>query len=371
MSKKKTPEQFCQEIQSLVGNEYMVLEPYNGGHNKLLFKHSICNHNFYMRPHDFLHGQRCPKCKMVNYKLTQHEVEQRILQIVGDEYTILSAYNSQRGSLVWKHNTCGHEYTTSFSNFIYAGTRCPKCAKCAQKNTEIYLSQVRELCGEEYTICGEYINSKIKIETQHNQCGHIYKVSPEKFLYGRRCPKCFGHTKKTKVEFEQEVNDLVGEGYTVIGEYVNTNTLIEIKHNECGHQYRVTPDNFLRGRRCPECSCSRGEKTIRAWLLEKDICFKSQYSFSELRTGKSLLRFDFAVFKDEDKQPICLIEFDGIQHFDPMRQFGRKKEHFDTIVKNDERKNIYCQQNNLKLVRVPYWDLEKIDEILDRELKIK
>ena len=59
--------------------------------------------------------------------------------------------------------------------------------------------------------------------------------------------------KKTHAEFVTEVESLVGDEYEVLGEYVYSLTNILIKHNECGTDYEVIPNNFLRGRRCYTC----------------------------------------------------------------------------------------------------------------------
>ena len=42
------------------------------------------------------------------------------------------------------------------------------------------------------------------------------------------------------------------------------------------------------------------------------------------------------------------------------RFIGRKVK--DTI------KTIYCKENNIKLIRIPYWDFDNIEEILCKEL---
>ena len=37
----------------------------------------------------------------------------------------------------------------------------------------------------------------------------------------------------------------------------------------------------------------------------------------------------------------------------------------------DNIKTRYCNDNNIKLIRVPYWDYKNIEEILVKELKLK
>ena len=36
----------------------------------------------------------------------------------------------------------------------------------------------------------------------------------------------------------------------------------------------------------------------------------------------------------------------------------------------DNIKTQYCQQNNIKLIRIPYWEFKNIENILIKELKL-
>jgi len=59
-----------------------------------------------------------------------------------------------------------------------------------------------------------------------------------------------------------------------------------------------------------------------------------------------------------------LIEYDGIQHYKPT--FGEKS--FVLTKNNDKIKTKYCLDNGIKLIRIPYWEKENIEEILQKEL---
>ena len=54
-----------------------------------------------------------------------------------------------------------------------------------------------------------------------------------------------------------------------------------------------------------------------------------------------------------------LIEFDGIQHFQPIEYFGGITE-FKERKQNDEIKNNYCKINNIPLIRIPYTALKTL-----------
>ena len=61
------------------------------------------------------------------------------------------------------------------------------------------------------------------------------------------------------------------------------------------------------------------------------------------------------------------IEYDGQQHFEPNEYFGGQK-HFNILKRHDNIKDEYCQDNKIKLVRIPYWDFDNIENILANEL---
>lgn len=60
------------------------------------------------------------------------------------------------------------------------------------------------------------------------------------------------------------------------------------------------------------------------------------------------------------------VEFDGILHYEPM--YGEEK--FKKTLLHDAMKNWYCRWNNIDLLRIPYWEGSKIEEILIDKLNI-
>lgn len=59
---------------------------------------------------------------------------------------------------------------------------------------------------------------------------------------------------KTQEKFVEEVYSLVGDEYSVIGDYISSTTKITMRHNECNREYPSNPSNFLsHNRRCPLC----------------------------------------------------------------------------------------------------------------------
>ena len=205
---------------------------------------------------------------------TTEQFKKEVYDLVGDEYEVLGEYVTANNKILIRHNTCGHEYMVKPSNFL-SNNRCPKCnitriKQCNKNNKSIlFKEKVKELVGDEYEVLGEYKSSNSKILIRHNKCGYEYLISPNNFLVGRRCPNCIdivkkeiGRTNWNDILFREKVKELVGNEYIVLGNYINMNTKIKIRHNKCGYEYEVIPNKFLgkkslnytNGSRCPKCS---------------------------------------------------------------------------------------------------------------------
>ena len=39
------------------------------------------------------------------------------------------------------------------------------------------------------------------------------------------------------------------------------------------------------------------------------------------------------------------------------------------LKRNDNIKTEYCKNNNIKLIRIPYWEFDNIEQIICQELK--
>ena len=94
-------------------------------------------------------------------------------------------------------------------------------------------------------------------------------------------------------------------------------TVWECKCLNCGNFTKASIGKLHDTRRVPHCGCkskSYGENKIEITLQNLGVKFETQYSFEGLKF-KGKLRFDFAIFDDNNKL-ICLIEYQGIQHFE-------------------------------------------------------
>ncbi|MDD4695867.1 MAG: hypothetical protein PHW42_05495 [Patescibacteria group bacterium] len=141
--------------------------------------------------------------------------------------------------------------------------------------------------------------------------------------------------------------------------------------NDVSHcSYYIACENFKIGRRCPACKESKGEKEISKFLINNNIKYIFQKEYNRLiGLGGCNLRFDFSI-----PSLNINIEFDGEGHFKPIDFNGEgieiAKEKFEILKCHDKLKNEYCKKYKIKLIRIPYWDFDNIEEILKKELKL-
>ena len=137
---------------------------------------------------------------------------------------------------------------------------------------------------------------------------------------------------------------------------------------DCGTYVTVTSGNLKSGHTI-SCGCvsSRNEMEIAKILQKLEYDYIPQQNFSDCK-DVGLLRFDFGVYKND--KLLCLIEYDGEQHYVPVK-FGNMtdeeaEEKLHNTQKRDEIKNKYCKDNNIPLLRIPYWDKKHIKSIISK-----
>ena len=77
-------------------------------------------------------------------------------------------------------------------------------------------------------------------------------------------------TKWNTKKFVDRVFELEGDQYTPLEGYDKMSTKTLMRHEKCGHTYRVRTSGFLlEGRRCPFCNGNEGERHNTQWFKAK------------------------------------------------------------------------------------------------------
>lgn len=239
--------------------------------------------------------------------------------------------------ILCKCNICGYKILDNFRNLAYSKFRCKYC-ELISRSELIKMGEVKIV-----NINGDYIELECKN-------GHIYKQDRRNLLSGKKCIKCYLDNKVfSKEKIISKFNDIHGDYYKYnFNDFKNLHSAIEITCKK-GHVFSQKISNHLQGKGCPICRESLGERTIANYLTRNNIDFIRQKKFDDcIYVNK--LPFDFFI-------PILnlAIEYDGIQHFMSIRQFGGDKE-FEKVKIKDKIKSDYCKINNIQLLRISYKD---------------
>lgn len=266
---------------------------------------------------------------------------------------------------------------------------------------EIYPNTLVRIESEPFIIIDPSGTRRPSIKYTCTACnsGILYDGRIDRIRSGRtcRCPECGrkskrpeGYTKDTwkweeKTADQINLNNLTGKHIGEIRGDWFINAVDKTNHTGHGHTYYKivniktgqvkssrldnlphTIDNTLTNasiiaKNIAELNKNQrslGEQAVEKWLLEHNIKFNIEDTFEDLKgINDGYLRFDFKIL---DK-PI-LIEFQGLQHYQPVEFFGGE-EQFKIQQIHDRLKRNYCKAHNLRLIEIPY-NYKNLDEYL-------
>jgi len=312
--------------------------------------------------------------------LSQKDYEKKVYQNHGNSIKVIGNYKGYREKVKLKCTKHQKKFEIIAGQISLNKYSCPDCAKentrkkIRKRNEKKLKNKLEKKYNGRIVVVGEYVHSQTKITIKCLEHNLEFKSTPNNLLNKKSealCPKCLTkrirktHGKTTK-EFKKEIQNTTGDEYEVLGEYQTSMIKIKMKHTFCGHKYKVRPASFLRGARCPKCArsnYSKGEKTIEKILNKKNIEYNWQHSFRKCKNEKKL-PFDFKI-----KNKPIVIEYNGRQHYEAIEYYGGKKQ-LKTQQKRDKIKKDYCKENGIKLIEIPYWEKDNIEEILKEELML-
>jgi len=204
--------------------------------------------------------------------------------------------------------------------------------------------------------------NEIKDEVLIGLNGVYYKQNPYNHLSGYK-------PENIKLSIRKNNEDFIRESNLVHDNKYNYDKTIYVKNQEkviitcpLHGDFLQRPISHISGSGCPNCNEYLGERKISQFLKSKGINFERQKKFYDCRNVFEL-PFDFYIPSKR-----TLIEFDGIQHFQPIENFGGL-EAYEKLKVDDQIKNDYCEENFINLIRIKYDLVNRIHEILSKNLK--
>ena len=204
-------------------------------------------------------------------------------------------------------------------------------------------------------------------------CGTVKEVEKYNLIYGKS--KNCGCVRKQKLS-ERLLRDLTGQKFgrltaieRVSGNSSNNKVRWKCKC-DCGNEVIVLSNSLLTDH-TKSCGCwtSQTPSMIKKYIEENySLEVKNEYyvNLKDLNCDLQFMRFDLFLPKLN-----IAIEYDGEQHYKPINYSGNVEEaelQFEYTKRNDKIKNQYCLDNNIALLRIPFWEKDNIKNIIDNFL---
>ena len=277
-------------------------------------------------------------------------------QQIGDLLVIEETDKRKNKSIVWKCQCkCGNIEEFSTKELRSDGIiQCHQCGSNRKPQTQL----TEDIIGKKF-------NHLTVVEKTERRAGGkiLYKCicdcEKQTEIYVSRSDLQRGHTvscgcAKRKYSIGDVINNREIINY-VGSKYNDGHYYYKCKCLMCGREYEALGQTLEKTIGCG-CQKSIGEYNIIQILNQNKVSYIKEYCFPN-----SKLRYDFAIL-DENKKIIRLIEFDGEQHYENnIKNSGwNTYQKYQHTLENDLIKNNIAKENNIPLVRIPYWERDNI-----------
>jgi hypothetical protein len=296
-----------------------------------------------------------------------------------------SKITHKSGRRVWWKCAHGHRWKASICSRVSKNYECPYCTNvkvCPERSiaithpeiaAQLHPTKNRPFTAEDFTS-----GSTKKVWWKCSKGDdHEWKDTPNHRTVkekARNCPCCSGRKivpsnclMVTHKELEPEWNHALNLPLTLYNTSYGSKKKVHWKCCKCQFSWKASiKSRTITGNGCPKCNFSKGENKIQQYLINNHINHTSQWRAPKNNVLGNRKAFDFAVKR---KGRFCFIEYHGEQHYIPIN-FGSRNpqagdENLDGNLRRDKIKRDWCKSTNRPLLEIPYWDFDRIDEILD------
>lgn len=314
----------------------------------------------------------------------------------GDGYVYMGSYHSKEHTIDGKYSKnktyirvkcpyCGKEYDVRLDIFL-KGTKCTNCCNEYENSFAYYIQhELQEPLNKYWDWKNNTMNpyfiyktspkTKIWIKCVNKNYHGIYKLTPNDFYYGNRCPYCnpfashkihpkdsFGALYPDKVKYWSKNNKK--SPYEIAPK---TGKKYKFICKKCGKEFEVDLHHLNRYDNnvfCKECNLSQLEYKTKEILIKYNIKYKAQVKYNGLiGLGGGSLSYDFYLPNYN-----LLIECQGQQHEKFIKLLHEKEENFEKQLEHDRRKREYAKQHDINLLEIWYYDIDNIEDIIINKL---
>ena len=259
------------------------------------------------------------------------------------------------------------------NNFItsYGNGGCYACCiekrNLSNRKDESFLKSITEQAGLIYIRTEHSSNDRTRIIyrcKKHYNKGEFSTYTTNMKKNKGSCPCCNGQYR-TKEDLQSELNEL--ELNVEILNYKDYSSPITCKCLICGNIWDTKGVSLTQGHSCPNCPKSKFEISVENILKKLNLSYIPQYKFENC---KDVLPLPFDFYLNQNN---TIIEVDGEGHYKPIpysSSWSEKElnENFSKIQLHDNIKTNYCKENNINLIRIPYFERTNLENFLKEKL---
>ena len=355
----KTKE-FIDKVNKIHGNIYNYSKvDFLGLSNEISI---ICTEHgdFIQLARSHLKGYGCEKCGIK--KLIKTKIEKSKKKFIEEAPKIHNNYyNYSKVEFTGVCNkviiTCPKhgDYNQTPRKHLY-GQGCNKCGKertanGQRKTLDKFILQSKEKHGEDHYNYNfvKYVNDHTNVNIYCNIHKKIFLQTPTTHLSGSGCNDC-GTEKRS----EQKIKLASLNFWDIANKdkdydfskfiYKKSAEKSIIICKKCNEEFLSSPNNYLRGSRCPNCINKTETKLYKIISNKYETLKQVKFEWCKNINTKYYLPFDFCIEKYK-----IIIELDGIQHF-------KKVKHFKNTPDKQKKIDLYKQQcandNGYSIIRI-------------------
>lgn len=347
---------------------FHVISEYERNDGKLEVQEFKTGYLYYSRYMDMNNGSKPSLWGVSNYSHLEHNLTQFFQhRKVGIKYInseIIKKSHRTRIKVTLQCE-CGNYYTQLLDDIVSGKHLC--CHSCLVKRrgkTRRIVKQNKELIAKKGYI---FIDDRESFRNDEyvevvDSDGYLGYITCNGLKQGKNMSRFDIRVNKKHYIFNvnhyAELNGINVECLELLNDKKYTRQGLKFRC-ECGTEFTTSIASFQSGKfRCEKCanSISSYEFIFKKFLDDNKISYIYQYSINQCRDTLPL-PFDFYL-TDYD----VLVEIDGEGHYTicNFNQMSHEKAEmsFNATKKHDNIKNNYCKKNNIKLIRIPYWEFK-------------
>lgn len=324
------------------GRNLLRIGEVKGGHNKIKWKCLVDGYEWSTTPSIILSNNGCPKCAGVA-PLTNEYIDE---MLSGRTIIRIGQYKNVSTKLKFKCLIDEHEFEAFPLDVINRKSGCKKCSNTIVLTNELLDEKLKD---RSIIRIGDVKGNKRKISFKCKIDGYEWEAQPNSILGGSGCAKCSNNIPLT--------NDIIDERIkhrTIIriGDVINSSIKIKWKCLIDEHEWEATPQNIIGNQSgCPKCF-KKNEKRIQQYLIDMYGGDRVKIQHTIKIDESSRITIDFVVGN-------CFIEYNGQQHYQPVRFNGMSQAKAETAFinqqKRDESLRQYCSDNIINLIEIPHY----------------